>query len=565
LPKRIPENTLTAIEEAVRLHPDGADLPEIAIALKPSVPKRTLQYRLKYLVDAGRLVKVGDDRWAKYRLRSAEEAEAGAVAADKATAVAAVEKTEEAAVPLSPTSKEMRAYLSRPLNARQPVGYNREFLDSYRPNETFYLSEEQRGHLAEVGKPNFDDQAAGTYAKQILNRLLIDLSWNSSRLEGNTYSLLDTTRLIELGEAAEGRDSLEAQMIVNHKEAIEFLVNDAEAIGFNRYTILNLHGELYTPSTATFATTGSMSATRSAPAILLGNGKVLVAGGYSCDSNGNCASLKSAEIYDPVSGTFSSAGNMTIDRYGHMMTLMSSGQVLIAGGEMCSSATSCSALSAAELYDPVAGTFTATGNLNAARFNASAVALNSGLVLIVGGNYPAAGELYDPVAATFSNTPANLNTPRANATATLLNGEVLIAGGSTCATPGCPTSVAELYDNGSFYYFSYPTSNMTVSRWDQTATLLTNGQVLLVGGYDSCASSCISDRTTELFNPQSESFTSSQALSTGRSGHTATLLTDGSVLIVGGINNGVTLSSTDSYQPSSLALPQLAVITIAPY
>jgi hypothetical protein len=95
-----------------------------------------------------------------------------------------------------------------------------------------------------VGKPNFADQAAGTYAKQILNRLLIDLSWNSSRLEGNTYSLLDTTRLIEFGEAAEGRDRLEAQMIVNHKDAIEFLVNDAEGIGFNRYTILNLHGIL---------------------------------------------------------------------------------------------------------------------------------------------------------------------------------------------------------------------------------------------------------------------------------------------------------------------------------
>jgi Fic family protein len=71
---------------------------------------------------------------------------------------------------------------------------------------------------------------------------LIDLSWNSSRLEGNTYSLLDTKRLIALGEAAEGRDHLEAQMIVNHKDAIEFLVNDAQAIGFNRYTILNLHG-----------------------------------------------------------------------------------------------------------------------------------------------------------------------------------------------------------------------------------------------------------------------------------------------------------------------------------
>jgi hypothetical protein len=129
-------------------------------------------------------------------------------AAEKPDSVAAAaEKTEDAAVPLSAASKEMRAYLGQPLNARKPVGYNREFLDSYRPNETFYLSEEQRGHLAQVGKPNSDDQAAGTYAKQILNRLLIDLSWNSSRLEGNTYSLLDTTRLIELGEAAEGPGS----------------------------------------------------------------------------------------------------------------------------------------------------------------------------------------------------------------------------------------------------------------------------------------------------------------------------------------------------------------------
>lgn len=244
MPKRIPEDTLNAIEKAVRLRPEGADLTEIADALKSGVPKRTLQYRLKYLVDAGRLVKVGDDRWAKYRLPTAEEAEARAVAAEKPAVVAAAEKTAEEAVPQSPVSKEMRTYLSQSVNARKPVGYNRGFLDSYRPNETFYLSQEQRVHLAQVGKPNFADQAAGTYAKQILNRLLIDLSWNSSRLEGNTYSLLDTTRLIEFGEAAEGRDRLEAQMIVNHKDAIEFLVNEADAIGFNRYTILNLHGIL---------------------------------------------------------------------------------------------------------------------------------------------------------------------------------------------------------------------------------------------------------------------------------------------------------------------------------
>jgi hypothetical protein len=237
MPARIPEESLAAIEQAVAQHPDGASFGDVAAALPERLADRTLQYRLKYLVDKGRLITEGEGRrWTRYRVQ--------APAAEKPVSVAAAaEKTEEA-VPLSAASQEMRAYLSQPLNARKPVGYNREFLDSYRPNETFYLSGEQRVHLAQVGKPNFDDQAAGTYAKQILNRLLIDLSWNSSRLEGNTYSLLDTTRLIELGEAAEGRDRLEAQMIVNHKDAIEFLVNDAEAIGFNRYTILNLHGIL---------------------------------------------------------------------------------------------------------------------------------------------------------------------------------------------------------------------------------------------------------------------------------------------------------------------------------
>jgi hypothetical protein len=105
---------------------------------------------------------------------------------------------------------------------------------------------------------------------------------------------------------------------------------------------------------------------------------------------------------------------------------------------------------------------------------------------------------------------------------------------------------------------------MNVARLNQTASLLTNGQLLVTGGYNACTSSCIPDATSELFDPQSGSFTSSQGLSTARSQHTATLLTDGSVLLVGGINAGVTLSSTDSYQPASFSLPQLASITISP-
>jgi hypothetical protein len=85
---------------------------------------------------------------------------------------------------------------------------------------------------------------AGTYAREILGRLLIDLSWNSSRLEGNTYSLLDTERLLKAGETAEGKKAEETQMILNHKEAIELLVDNAADVGFNRYTLLNLHAIL---------------------------------------------------------------------------------------------------------------------------------------------------------------------------------------------------------------------------------------------------------------------------------------------------------------------------------
>lgn len=231
----VPAEELTAIVEIVRRHPDGAGLQDIAAALPGDVPVRTLQYRLQRLVEEGQLVREGARRWTRYRLPPAGEREAAAPA---------VEGEGEAATPVSPAGEEIRAYLRQPHAARKPVGYDRAFLDSYRPNESFYLTADERAHLARVGKPDFEAQPAGTYAKQILNRLLIDLSWNSSRLEGNTYSLLDTRRLIEFGEEAEGRDRLEAQMILNHKDAIEFLVGTAEEIGFNRYTVLNLHAIL---------------------------------------------------------------------------------------------------------------------------------------------------------------------------------------------------------------------------------------------------------------------------------------------------------------------------------
>ncbi len=229
----LPEQELEAIERAVRTRP-GVTSAELAELLGGQVARRTLQHRLKGLVDDGRLIREGERRWARYRAPEAPRAPAPAEAV-----------ADEAAVPLSPEGQEIRSHLRQPLAARAPVGYNRGFLSAYRPGETFYLPADARAHLAELGaRPVRGQEPAGTYARQILSRLLIDLSWNSSRLEGNTYSLLDTRRLIEFGQEAEGRDRLEAQMILNHKDAVEFLVGNAADIGFNRYTILNLHAIL---------------------------------------------------------------------------------------------------------------------------------------------------------------------------------------------------------------------------------------------------------------------------------------------------------------------------------
>jgi hypothetical protein len=128
---------------------------------------------------------------------------------------------------------------------RRPVGYNAEFLRDYEPNVTHYLLPDQREKLLALGGiATGVGQPAGAVLRQVMDRLLIDLSWNSSRLEGNTYSLLETQRLLSMGEGAPGKQAMEAQMILNHKAAIELLAEQATEIGFNRYTLCNLHALL---------------------------------------------------------------------------------------------------------------------------------------------------------------------------------------------------------------------------------------------------------------------------------------------------------------------------------
>jgi len=147
-------------------------------------------------------------------------------------------------VPVSTEGGLIRNLVAQPLMRRRPVGYQRLFLEDYEPGVTFYLSDSLRSQFHEMGRTPSGERPAGTYAREILDRVLIDLSWASSRLEGNTYNRLDTKNLIEFGQAAVGKDILETQMILNHKAAIEMLVEEADQVSFDMFTFLNLHAIL---------------------------------------------------------------------------------------------------------------------------------------------------------------------------------------------------------------------------------------------------------------------------------------------------------------------------------
>lgn len=225
-------STHNAVLKAVAQSAAGANIEQIEAQLPQPPTRRTLQRWLNVLVGQGRLRKEGQARSTRYLL----PVQAAPEAADAAPG--------DVFFPLSDEARAIDIAVRQPVQHRTPVGYRRSFLDSYRPNTTFYLHAALRAELQALGQVAAHNEPAGTYARSIANRLLIDLSWNSSRLEGNTYSLLETERLLSAGDAAEGKGALEAQMILNHKAAIEFLMDCTPDMGFNRYTLLNLHALL---------------------------------------------------------------------------------------------------------------------------------------------------------------------------------------------------------------------------------------------------------------------------------------------------------------------------------
>jgi hypothetical protein len=229
---------LALIEAALRRQPEGLSLRELQALLPGSPSQRTLSRRVSGLVNAGRIRRIGRGPSSRYTsLADALEV------ADKPPRQDGPEEPD--LLNLSDDGRAVLAYVSKPVQARSPRGYDRSLLQRYLPRTTEYLPQTLKDHLHQIGKPIAAARAAGTFARDILSRFLIDLSWASSRLEGNTYSRLDTERLIQFGQEAEGKDAKETQMILNHKAAIELLVDgNLDEVGVNRFTLLNLHALL---------------------------------------------------------------------------------------------------------------------------------------------------------------------------------------------------------------------------------------------------------------------------------------------------------------------------------
>jgi hypothetical protein len=281
-------------------------------------------------------------------------------------------------------------------------------------------------------------------------------------------------------------------------------------------------------------------------ATLLQSGKVLLAGGSNDEAPWT---LASAELYDPTTNAFTPAGSMITARYHHTATLLQSGKVLVAGG----SVDGTSVTTSAELYDPATNAFTPAGPMHAMRRAHTATLLQSGKVLVAGGydyNVSTSAELYDP--ATNAFTPAGaMSSPSSYDTATLLqSGKVLVA--------------AELYDSVTNAFA--PVGSMGTRRWSDTATLLQSGKVLIAGGYNG-SSVLVS---AELYDPETNAFTPVGSTNVARYLHTATLLQSGEVLVTGGFDNNAAdrseaFASAELYDPATNTFSSTSPMSTARY
>lgn len=291
--------------------------------------------------------------------------------------------------------------------------------------------------------------------------------------------------------------------------------------------------ELYNPKTRTFTATGSMRDARCGHhAVLLETGNVLIVGGTTDQP------LRSAELYHPDTGAFSGAGEMSVPRSGSTATRLASGDVLIAGG-IASYGGALQGQASAELYKSETGKFMPVGQLQTGRSAHSATLLASGDVLIAGGisvrdTVLSSAECFDAVTQTFSVT-GSLRVPRYKHAATLLpDGSVLVAGGSDRRDWQGKYKTTERYRPKPRVFTA--DADMSGERFKFTGAMevLHNGTVLLGGGA----------RGIEVFHTQTQHFTVRARLAASLFYSTVTRLSDGSALITGGYDDRIHATDT---------------------
>jgi N-acetylneuraminic acid mutarotase len=289
--------------------------------------------------------------------------------------------------------------------------------------------------------------------------------------------------------------------------------------------------ELYEPQTGHWHATGSLQTARSRhTATLLHDGRVLVVGG---DFGG-----ASAELYDPVTEIFTSTGSLSVQRIGHTATLLPNGQVLVAGGMLDYGTPT--GLASAELYDPNTGIWHPAGDLLLGRHDHTATLLGNGQILVAGGNTYAddqtnSAELFNPTTGVFTSTASLAIGRFLHGTVPLTSGQVLVIAGTAGAASSHfgPLNEAETYDPTAGQWRSV--GSLTTPRFGGfTATPYPDGTVFVAGGYGYGTNAFVAFDSVERYDPSTEQWETVKPLQVPRYNHTATLLEDGSILLVGG-------------------------------
>lgn len=246
MPKLLTKDLPQLLLPHIKASAQGMGMQELHGLFHTMVSRRSLQRQLQAMVEAGKLALEGRGRSIRYVVAGVKPGTYRlAVDVDWSSQMVVADiRNATFYVPMSADSNAVRDYVRQPVEQRMRVTYQEAFLEAYQPNVTSYLGAERCAMLRLIGTIPDGDIPPGTRTQRLMRRLIVDLSWASSRLEGNTYGLRDTRQLIEEGLEAEGSAKDETTMILNHKSAIQFLIDNRSTIGYDLLTIRELHVHL---------------------------------------------------------------------------------------------------------------------------------------------------------------------------------------------------------------------------------------------------------------------------------------------------------------------------------